>query len=228
MPDTFRGYSPEACQFLWELAFNNEREWFLAHKQDFEYKVNIPTKALAADCAAILRERLPALNFDCKVSRIYRDARRLFGRGPYKDHLWFTLKSGLVGKDGPAFWFEIGPKGYSYGAGFWCMSPATADAFRRKIDANPAACEALFADIEALPQYSILGEEHKKPKGHPGGISEKWYNRRELAIGCDRDFEGDILTPEFPAVLADEFMKIMPFYDLLVELYFAAPDEGRS
>lgn len=28
-----------------------------------------------------------------KTSRIYRDARRLFGRGPYKDHLWFCVRT---------------------------------------------------------------------------------------------------------------------------------------
>lgn len=228
MPDTFRGYSPKACEFLWELAFNNERSWFLAHKEDFEYQVNIPTKALAADCAELLRQRLPAMNFDSHVSRIYRDARRLFGRGPYKDHLWFTIKSGLVGKDGPAFWFEIGPRGYSYGTGYWCMSPAAADAFRRKIDANPAAFETLASGIAAMQQYEILGEEYKKPKGHPGGLAENWYNRKNLAIGCDRDFEGEILSPAFPGFLADEFMKIMPFYELLTELYLSVPDERRS
>lgn len=27
-----------------------------------------------------------------KVTRIYRDARRLHGRGPYKESLWFTVE----------------------------------------------------------------------------------------------------------------------------------------
>ena len=28
----FQGFSKATSDFFWELAFNNEREWFLAHK----------------------------------------------------------------------------------------------------------------------------------------------------------------------------------------------------
>ena len=38
----------------------------------------------------------------CRVSRIYRDARRLHGRGPYKDHLWFCVERPSRGLDHPA------------------------------------------------------------------------------------------------------------------------------
>ena len=38
----FTGFSEKTGGFLWELAFNNERPWFLAHKQEFEDFVNTP------------------------------------------------------------------------------------------------------------------------------------------------------------------------------------------
>ena len=31
---SFEGYSPAALDFLWGIRFNNERGWFLAHKED--------------------------------------------------------------------------------------------------------------------------------------------------------------------------------------------------
>ena len=31
----FSGFSEKTGSFLWELAFNNERPWFLAHKKEF-------------------------------------------------------------------------------------------------------------------------------------------------------------------------------------------------
>ena len=43
----FQGFSKKTGEFLWELAFNNERPWFLAHKDEFEEYVNAPFKALA-------------------------------------------------------------------------------------------------------------------------------------------------------------------------------------
>ena len=32
----FQGYSQEAVDFMWGIRFNNERGWFLAHKDDYQ------------------------------------------------------------------------------------------------------------------------------------------------------------------------------------------------
>ena len=90
----FDGFSPKTSEFLWELSFNNERTWFLAHKDEFERVLNAPFKALAEETFALMQQRYPQLDCRLHVARIYRDARRLHGRGPYKDHLWFSIKGG--------------------------------------------------------------------------------------------------------------------------------------
>ena len=77
----FEGFTTQTSDFLWELAFHNERPWFLEHKEQFEQVLNRPLKALAADTAALMEQRFPSRGFKLHVSRIYRDARRLFGRG---------------------------------------------------------------------------------------------------------------------------------------------------
>ena len=115
----FHGFTPQAGEFFWELSFNNERPWFLVHKEQFEEVVNRPFKALSAETLRRMRERFPERCFDAHNSRIYRDARRLFGRGPYKDNLWFVIYQEEQRNLGPAFWFEIGRRGCSAGMGFW-------------------------------------------------------------------------------------------------------------
>ena len=88
------------------------------------------------------------------MSRIYRDARRLHGRGPYKDHLWFCIRTGDKDWTGrPAFYFEIAPDYYSYGLGFWAAAPATMERFRRHVAEHP---EELGGEIE----FHIDGEKH--------------------------------------------------------------------
>ncbi|MBQ5567911.1 MAG: DUF2461 family protein, partial [Oscillospiraceae bacterium] len=83
----FTGFSEKTGGFLWELSFNNERPWFLAHRQEFEDFVHTPFKALAKDTIDLMNARFPDFEGAAHLSRIYRDARRLFGRGPYKDQL---------------------------------------------------------------------------------------------------------------------------------------------
>lgn len=72
----FNGFTPAAGDFLWELAFNNERVWFNEHKEQFEQTVNEPFKALAAETQALMCSRFPEMDCRLHVSRIYRDARR--------------------------------------------------------------------------------------------------------------------------------------------------------
>ena len=139
----FEGFTQETSEFLWELSFHNERPWFLEHKEQFERVLNRPFKALAEDTLERMRELYPDKDMQAHVSRIYRDARRLFGRGPYKDHLWFTVKGDGNYQEGPMFWFEIHAATYSYGLGFFDVTPAEMERFRRTIDADPARFERL-------------------------------------------------------------------------------------
>ena len=109
----FQGYTQGTIDFLWGLKLNNERAWFQAHKEEFLALVDRPTRELAAQLTQEMTEACPKLGLELKVSRIYRDARRLFGRGPYKDHLWFSLRKpgehdGMI----PCFWFEVAADRY--------------------------------------------------------------------------------------------------------------------
>lgn len=223
----FEGFTPQTSNFLWELAFNNERPWFLAHKEEFERVLNTPFKALAADTAELMARRLPRRSFRLHVSRIYRDARRLFGRGPYKDHLWFTLKDNDILLEGPCFWFELGAADYSYGMGFYSATAAQMAAFRRKVDANPARFERLAKSVMKTG-FAVTGEEYARPKGHRSQIIDQWYNRKRLGLEISRDFRGEVLSSELPVLLADSFEKLLPMYDFFMEVYLEEPGSNRK
>ena len=45
----FQGFSRESIDFLWGLRLNNERSWFLAHKDEFLHFVDTPMKQLAQE-----------------------------------------------------------------------------------------------------------------------------------------------------------------------------------
>ncbi len=225
----FSGFTRETSDFLWELSFHNERPWFLEHKEQFERCLNQPFKELAHDTAALMCQRFPLTDWQTHVSRIYRDARRLFGRGPYKDHLWFTVKDGDNYSDGPMFWFEISAAVYSYGLGFFDASPSEMDFFRRSIDANPARFERLAADVEKRRGLRLIGPLYKRPKGDLGPLLNNWYNRRYVAVESAHDFGGDALSPELPKKLLSTYEKLMPLHDYLMEIHrnYGATEEKR-
>ena len=224
----FEGFSQETSSFLWELSFHNERPWFQAHKEQFEHCLNLPFRALAAETAAQMQRRFPRMDCQTHVSRIYRDARRLHGRGPYKDHLWFTIKDGPRYSGGPMFWFELSAAVYSYGMGYFDVSPGEMALFRRSVDANPARLQRLAEDLSRRRGLRLIGPLYKRPKGDLGPLLNPWYNRRYLAVESAHDFGGDLLRPDLPKKLVNTYEKLMPLYEYLLEIHRAYGSEQES
>ena len=210
----FTGYSDKVGDFFWELRFNNSREWFNPRKAEFDQLVMQPTKALANELYDWFQEQYPALGLNLHISRIYRDARRLFGRGPYKDHLWFTLWTGEDRHNSPVFWFELSPASFSYGVGFYTATAEQMAALRRYIDANPAEMERLAKRV-AKSEFHLEGEPYKRLKKDVGEVLNPWYNRKWISLCAEYDHGGALYTGELPQVLLDAYEKLMPVYKLL-------------
>ena len=77
----FQGFSQATNDFLWGIRFNNERPWFEAHKQTYLDHVQTPMRQLAQEVYEKFSARHEALPLMVRVSRIYRDARRLLWPG---------------------------------------------------------------------------------------------------------------------------------------------------
>ena len=130
----FTGFTDATVDFLWGIRFNNERPWFEAHKEIYLSELYRPMKDLGAEIYDFLSEQRPDDPMVCRVSRIYRDARRLHGRGPYKDHLWFCVERPTEDwTTRPTFWFELGPDYWGYGMGCWMARPMDMAKLRSRI-----------------------------------------------------------------------------------------------
>ncbi len=208
----FQGFTQGAVDFLWGVSFNNNREWFTAHKQEYLDLLDKPLRELSQQLLEGMNEAYPEEGFTQHVSRIYRDTRRLHGRGPYKDHLWLVImrpKNETAGR--PAFYFEIAPNYFSYGRGFWDMSPATAAKHRARIDRDPKPLSALVRKLNRS-RFSLYGEEYKRPKGDVGKLLNPWYNCKNLGVSCDANCEGVLFTPALYDDILEGFRFLMPFY----------------
>lgn len=215
----FEGYTQQTIDFLWNLRFNNERSWFLEHKEEFLTYVDAPTRALAAELTEAMTAAYPKLELECKVSRIYRDARRLFGRGPYKDHLWFSLrKPGEHDSAIPCFFFEVAPERYSYGMGCWDPTPLTMAKLRARIDRDPEPVEKLARQVNRRGEFQLEGEMYKRPKGDPGPLLYPWYNRRQINFCRDENCEGAFFGPELADKVLEGWKSLVPQYRWFREL----------
>lgn len=215
---TFEGYSQETLDFLWGIRFNNERSWFMAHKEDYQRYLLEPTRALGEDIYDALHEKYPKEPFLLKLSRIYRDARRLHGRGPYKDHLWFCIRTGDEDWTGrPTFYFEIAPDYYSYGMGFWAPKAALMESYRRRIDENPRELEKLVRQFNRQSHFRLVGAEYARSKGDVSDLLRPWYQKKSVSLQHELPPDERIFSPLLAQDIIEGFDSLMPLYR-----YFAA------
>lgn len=210
----FEGFPHDLPDFLWGLALNNERSWFEAHREQYERCLLRPFRALSREVAEKAQERWPGRLPALHVARIHRDARRLHGRGPYKDHLWFSLgRSGQLYDPCPKFWFEIGPASWGCGVGYFMANTETLQRWRASIDAHPAKIGRIVKTIGADGRFRPYGELYKRPKGDPGPLLSDWYNRKHLGVEREVFFEPHPPGPELTEELLADMELLMPLYD---------------
>ena len=214
----FQGYTQETVDFMWGIRFNNEREWFLAHKEDYQKHLLEPTRALGEQVYEGLRGMLPHEPLLLKVSRIYRDAQRLHGRGPYKDHLWFCVRTGDKDWTGrPTFYFEIAPEYYSYGMGFWQARAELMELFRRDLQEHPDEFGRLVRLFNRQREFVLTGDSYARSKGEVSDLLRPWFQKKSLSLSHELPLDEKIFRPELAEEMLAGFKTLVPFYK-----YFAA------
>ena len=219
----FQGYTQETVDFMWGIRFNNERAWFMEHKEQYQKHLLEPTRALAEQVYDGLREKLPHEPLMMKVSRIYRDARRLHGRGPYKDHLWFCVRTGDEDWTGrPTFYFEIAPEYYSYGMGFWHASAATMERFRKQVRSDPRELEKLVRAFNRSGRFELVGDEYARDKGAPNALLRPWLQKKNISLQFEKPLDERIFSPQLADEIVEELAELVPLYRFFAKLCAAA------
>ena len=222
----FQGFSQETVDFMWGIRFNNEKSWFEANKEVYLRSFYEPMKELGAEVQARLLERFPDSQLNLKISRIYRDARRLFGRGPYKDHLWLSIFRWDGGEEGarPVLWFELAPDGWSYGMGFWCARAVTMAKHRARIDRDHKPLLKLANRLSKQKEFVLDGPEYvKMSREAPHKGLTDWYRKKSIALIHEEELTEELYSHDLADRLVEGFTFLMPYYDYFSTLW-ADPD----
>lgn len=215
----FEGFSNQTIDFMWGIRFNNEKSWFEAHKQEYLQHFYGPIKELNREVYETISAAYPDLGLINKVSRIYRDARRLRGRGPYKDRLWCSIeRPAEEWVSHPVFWFELSPENYSFGMGYYMAPPAIMAKLRARLDQDPKPFEKLAMQLRQQNRFSLVTEPYKRPKGDLGPLLSDWYNARSFSLTCEREHDSTLYSHALVDELIQGYTDLMPLYQYLIML----------
>ena len=207
----FEGFTPETVDFLWGIRLNNNREWFLQHKQQYVKTLYEPMKALGAELFQPFLDRPGNL---VKVSRIYRDA-RMHHPLPYKESLWICIRQDVQWwAENPCLFFEITPEGVSYGFCLWQPRVSAMENFRREISRKPEDFLNLIRITQKAVGIPISAQLYKRPKKTEDGRLKPYFAWKSN-ISCIRheEFGPEMFGPELAQRVGDFFQQLIPMYE---------------
>ena len=220
MKSMFNGFSTDTLDFMWGLRLNNNKPWFEEHKDEYRRDFLAPMKELGREVFERINDVYGNRGFIHKLSRIYKDARRLHGDdGPYRSNMWFSIeRPSEEWTSVPVFWFELAPEEWSYGMGYYQARPQTMVKLRARIDKAPRKFEKFISPLNIQDEFVLSGDEYKRKKAAPSESTAIWYNLKSFSLIHNQPNGDEIFSPELADRLVAGYSFLMPFYDYFITL----------
>ena len=222
MPAAAPRFTPATLKFLRALKRNNRREWFNAHRADYEAHVRQPMTAIVEQLAVDFRAFAPELVASPRVSmyRIYRDTRFSENKAPYKTHIAAVFPTrGLAKHEGAGLYFHISPGEVWVGGGMYAPPMPQLQAVREHIAASVKRLRAIVESPGFRRQVGPLEGERlqRVPRGFPKDhAAAEFLKFRQFLAG--REFPAALATsPRFYRTVIAVFRRVAPLARFLNE-----------
>jgi uncharacterized protein (TIGR02453 family) len=204
-------FTPELFRFLARLKRNNNRDWFLAHKDEFESHARQPALRFITDFAGPLYRLSPYLVADPRTSRgslfrIYRDTRFAADKRPYKTNI--AMRFSHRGKDvhSPGFYLHLEPGGCFAASGLWHPEPETLLRVRNAIVERSAE----WRKVRKHLNWDDASKLSRPPRGFPAD-HEFVEDLKLRDLGTAINFtDAQVCSPQFIATFATACKKMSP------------------
>jgi len=210
----FEGLVAGANAFFRDLSANNSRDWFQAHKGDYEAEVKGPA-ALVSDVLRGDLDRARGKTHSAKIFRINRDVRFSKDKRPYNTHL--HLLWSREGDDRAGFFLGISPDYVTAGVGVMSFSKDGLDRYRRRVAGEDGADLAdILNDLQKEGARRDAPALKRVPKPYaPDQPLADLLRHKGLVLWWDIADRADMALR---AATNETFKKAFPFADWLDEI----------
>ena len=215
-------FTDKTFKFQRALARNNEREWFHAHKDEYETNLRQPFLRLITDLQPALAEVSEHFRADPKpvggsLFRMHRDTRFSNDKTPYKAWAgarFFHVRSKQV--EAPSYYLHIQPGHCFVGAGLWHPEPETQRRIRQFIFDNPGNWKAAVHKPAFRKKFDMDGESLvRAPSGFPADHELIDDLKRKNFVATTMLDDETVLGTKLPKVVGDQFKALAPLVDYL-------------
>ncbi len=134
----FNSFSKKALPFLGSIRRNNNKEWFLLHKKEYEELILNPCRAFVVEMGEHLQALEPSVKALPKINgslfRIYRDTRFSHDKTPIKSRVGIIFWQGQAKRlQSSSFYLHFSPEELFVAVGIRWFEKSLLDAYREYI-----------------------------------------------------------------------------------------------
>lgn len=209
-----------ALDFLSKLKKNNNREWFNAHKADFQEQqelVEVFAEALLQEMRT--HDELETPSGRKSLHRIYRDIRFSKDKTPYKTNWSGSFTRATKYRRG-GYYFQVEPGNSLVAGGFWGPNPQDLKRIRDDIAFDPAPLQKILNSRSFKASFGTLEGEQLKtaPKGFDAAHEAIDLLRYKQFLLVRHFTDQEVLAPDFLKKVNAAFKSMRPFLDYMSEV----------
>lgn len=208
----------EIFDFLKELTVNNDREWFHAHKAEYDelreaWILDVQRLiGMMAEYDATLKGVQAS---DC-VYRIYRDIRFTKDKTPYKTYFSTVVARGGRKTLKSCYYLHMQPGDAGLHGGIWCPDRELLSKLRHSIDDNIEEFLGIINGKEFTKRYRFVSESLKTmPKGFPREHPYAEYIKMKEYLVSHNVPDSYFTTGDWVEKAAADFRPLMEFHNFL-------------
>ena len=211
---------PETFDFLKQLVENNNRDWFLDHKDLYE-QARENVISFAGETLTLLAKIDPMVNADndpkkC-VMRIYRDIRFSKDKTPYKNNFGINFKTGN-GNAEIGYYLHIQPDASFAGGGYWMPPADHLKSIRQEIDYSGEALKAIINNASFTDTFSAFDQQDQlknNPKGYEADHPNINLLRLKSFAAIRQLSDKELMKKDAANNIAALFAKVCPLNNFL-------------
>ncbi len=226
----FKGFPRGAIRFLEKLDKNNDKQWFAAHRDEYDENILAPSRAFVVAMGARLSAISPGIMAEPRVNgslfRIHRDTRFSKDKRPYKTNVGiFFWEGGGKRMECPGFYFHLQPPSLMLGTGIYLFPKELLEVYRQAV-VDPKLGPALAKAVKKVgPAFARTGcgmslNVYKKvPRGYdPEHPRAELLKYKGLHAGFEVKVPRQLHSPKLVDYCFERWSKLAPLHFWLLKM----------
>ena len=218
-------FSCEALDFLQNLRENNTKEWFLAHKDQYERFILEPSREFVTEMGAELQVLVPNIRAIPKINhslfRIYRDIRLSKDKTPMKSRIGIVFWRGSGKRlQSSSFYIHFSPDELLVASGIRGFSKDSLEGYRNYIkDENHARSLQTIMHTLKSNGFAFPEQRYKRyPRGFEKNDPFAYLSLYAAMFAFKRLDPKTICSDRLNEILFEIYQDLLPLFEWIYEM----------